>query len=198
VTAASLDLLLEKLSSGDDAAAEDVFRAYEPYLRMVVRRQLSPGLRAKFDSMDVVQSVWVHALKGFREAGWRFADATHLRSFLLQITRHRFIDRLRRHGRALDRERPLSESDAEEVLADSGPAPDEALQADELWEQMLDLCPPAHQAILRLKRQGAATAEVAERMGLHEGSVRRILNDLARRLARRRAGGEPDPGRASR
>src|SRR5947208_6668606 len=93
----SLDLLLEKLCSGDGAAAEQVFLAYEPYLRKVVRRQLPPRLRAKFDSVDVVQSVWADVLHGFREAGWRFADRDHLRAFLVKVTRHRFIDRYRQH-----------------------------------------------------------------------------------------------------
>ena len=184
MSAESLDAVLEKLTSGDADAAERVFRAYEPYLRMVVRRQLSPPLRAKFDSLDVVQSVWVHMLRGFREAGWRFADATHLRAFLVQLTRHRFIDRLRHHRLALEREQPLSEGE-NELLADDS-RPDEFLQADELWEQLLELCPPAHREVLRLKRDGALTAEVAARTGLHEGSVRRILNALSQRLLRRR------------
>ena len=55
MTSDALDDLLEKLGSGDDAAAEEVFRAYEPYLRVVVRRMLPPNLRPKFDSVDVVQ-----------------------------------------------------------------------------------------------------------------------------------------------
>jgi RNA polymerase sigma-70 factor (ECF subfamily) len=177
---------LEKLTSGDAAAAERVFRAYGPYLRMVVRRQLSPPLRAKFDSLDVVQSVWVHMLRGFREAGWRFADAAHLRAFLVQLTRHRFIDRLRHHRRAIEREQPLAGGGCEDELPADGPRPDEFLQADELWEQLLELCPPAHREVLRLKRDGALTAEVAARTGLHEGSVRRILHTLARRLDRQR------------
>ena len=55
---------------------------------------------------------------------------------------------------------------------------------------MLERCPPAHRELLRLKRQGLPVAEIAARTGLHEGSVRRILYDLARRLslARRIAG----------
>jgi RNA polymerase sigma-70 factor (ECF subfamily) len=185
LSADPIETLLTKLTSGDDAAAGQVFRTYEPYLRMVVRRQLSPPLRAKFDSMDIVQSVWVHMLRGFREAGWRFADASHLRAFLVQLTRHRFIDRLRRHHRTLEHEQRFTDGGAEHDLPGDDPLPDEVLQADELWEQLLDLCPPAHREVLRLKREGALTAEVAARTGLHEGSVRRILNTLARRLARR-------------
>jgi RNA polymerase sigma factor (sigma-70 family) len=190
VSAEPLDALLEKLTAGDAAAAGQVFRAYEPFLRMVVRRQLPPDLRAKFDSQDVVQSVWVHLLGRFREAGWCFADTAHLRAFLVQLTRHRFIDRLRRHRLTLERERPPAAGGPEEALQADDPTPDDALQADELWEQLLELCPPAHWEVLRLKRDGALTAEVAARTGLHEGSVRRILHDLSKRLARRRSSDE--------
>src|SRR5204862_2841589 len=81
MTADPLDGLLDKLCTGDADAARQVFLAYEPYLRMVVRRQLPDRLRAKFDSTDIVQSIWTDVLEGFRRAGWRFSDANHLRAF---------------------------------------------------------------------------------------------------------------------
>jgi RNA polymerase sigma-70 factor (ECF subfamily) len=186
LSAEPLDLLLHKLTSGDDSAAEHVFRSYEPYLRMVVRRHLSPELRSKFDSMDVVQSVWVHLLKGFREADRRFTDVNHLRAFLVQLTRHRLIDRLRHLRHAIEREQPLEGVGLEDLLPAESQQPDDVLQADELWEQLLELCPPAHQEILRLKREGALTGEVAARTGLNAGSVRRILNALSQRIDRQR------------
>jgi RNA polymerase sigma-70 factor (ECF subfamily) len=65
------------------------------------------------------------------------------------------------------------------------PQPSEMAEADELWEEMLALCPPAHRELLRLKRQGVPLAEIAARTGLHESSVRRILYDLSRRWSRR-------------
>jgi RNA polymerase sigma-70 factor (ECF subfamily) len=179
-------MLLEKLTTGDDEAAEHVFRSYEPYLRMVVRRHLSPQMRSKFDSIDVVQSVWVHLLNGFRDADRRFTDVNHLRAFLVQLTRHRLIDRLRRLRTSLEREQPLEGAGLEDLLPQECPEPADVLQADELWEQLLELCPPAHQEILRLKREGALTGEVAARTGLHEGSIRRILTTLSRRLDRER------------
>jgi DNA-directed RNA polymerase specialized sigma24 family protein len=51
-----------------------------------------------------------------------------------------------------------------------------------LWKRMLEQCTPDHREILILKRQGLLLAEIAARTGLHEGSIRRILYDLAGRL----------------
>jgi len=187
MTADPLDVLLEELNSGDTDAAGRIFLMYEPYLRMVVRRHLSPALRAKFDSRDIVQSVWADVVKGFRGSGWRFANAAHLQAFLVRLTRHRFIDRLRQHRLAVSREISLAESTWNEQLVAQTASPSDIVQGDELWQELLSLCPPEHRDVLRLKREGAASAEIAARTGLHEGSVRRILCDLSRRLARRRA-----------
>ena len=181
-----LDELIERLNDGDIDAAERIFLAYEPYLRMTVRRQLSGPLRSKLDTMDIVQAVWTDALRGFQRAEWRFQDRAHLRAFLTTLVRNRLIDRRRHYRRALEREVSLVEIDPGELPATAQPRPSEIAQGRELWEQILDACPPAHRELLRLKRQGLPVTEIAARSGLHEGSVRRILYDLARRMARSR------------
>jgi RNA polymerase sigma-70 factor (ECF subfamily) len=178
-----LDTLLEELCSGDPTAAERVFLAYEPYLRMVVRKKLPPRLRAKFDSMDVVQSVWADVLSGFREAGWRFADEARLRAFLVKLTRNRFIDRIRRHKTAVAREHPLCELSADEEPVSRMPSPSQVAEAQELRQRTLALCQPAHREIIELRLRGVPVAEIATRTGLHVGSVHRILQDLACRVA---------------
>ena len=178
-----LQTLLDQLCKGDEEVAEKVFLAYEPYLRKVVRRQLPARLRAKFDSMDVVQSVWADVLVGFRDAGWRFPSVGHLRAFLVTATRNRFIDRVRRHHTALEREHAVPMSTLAELSPSAAPPASEVAQADDLWEQMLALCPPDHRELLHLRRQGFSLDEIAARTGLHEGSVRRILRTLARQLA---------------
>jgi RNA polymerase sigma factor (sigma-70 family) len=175
--------LLEKLNSGDTAAAEEAFRAYGPYLRMIVRRQFSPRIRAKFDSVDVLQSVWAALLRGRQKGHWHFDDAAHLRAFLVKATRNHFLKHLRRHKTALERERPLAECNPDRLPPSSEPRPSQIAQAGELWERLLALCPPAHREILTLKEQGLSLDEIAARTGLHKGSVRRILYDLARRFA---------------
>jgi RNA polymerase sigma-70 factor (ECF subfamily) len=179
----SLDTLLEKLANGEPGAAERVFREYEPFLRAMVRRRLTPMLRAKFDSMDVVQSVWADVLQGYREVGWQFNDPEHLRAFLARVTYNHFATHCRRNRGALEREQSLHEDDAPAEAASGQPRPSQVAQADELWATLMDLCPPAHRPILELKWQGVPLAEIAERTGLHESSVRRILYELARKLA---------------
>ena len=178
---ASLEVLLDKLHQGDLGAAEKLIKTYEPYLRLLIRRQLPDHLRAKFDSVDIVQSIWVDVLAGFQHAGWEFADVARLRAFLARVARNRLIDRQRQWGKHF--EQPLGPA-AELVLPPADQTgPSEQAQADELWEKMLGLCAPSHRPIIELKRQGCDLAEIAERTGFHPSSVRRILYDLARRFA---------------
>ena len=178
----SLDALLVQLNRGDDAAAAQVFRTYEPYLRKVVRRLLPDHLRSKFDSIDVVQSVWGDVFTAFRQGGMTFAGVPQLRAFLIRATRNRFIDRVRQHQTAANREQPgIVELDS--LAAPPRPRPSEVAVANELWTHLLQLCLPEHRPILELRRAGASAAEIAAQVGLHVGSVRRILRELADRHA---------------
>src|SRR5206468_1785634 len=110
-----LDAFLEVLGGGGEAA-EQAYRTYEPYLRMLVRRRLSPHLRARFDSSDVVQSVWADLLDGLRSNRWHFADAAQLRGFLARATSNRLVDRVRQHRSSIENERakagPVAEGTA--------------------------------------------------------------------------------------
>jgi RNA polymerase sigma factor (sigma-70 family) len=178
-----LDLLLEQLNSGDDEAAARVFLAYEPYLRQAVRRHLSGPFRAKFDSSDVVLSIWADLLRGFRKAGWRFVDADHLRGFLVTATRNRLVDRIRQHREAVRREEPLNVEDLGNSLPSPQPSPNEVVEVSDLWERIQAHCPPEHRPILGLRRQGYSLSEIAEQTGLHPDSIRRILRILARKIA---------------
>lgn len=179
----SLTALLEQLNSGNALAAEHVFVAYEPFLRKVVRRMLPDELRSKFDSIDVVQSVWGDVLSRFRDGGLQFVSSAHLRAFLIKATHNRFIDRVRQHGTAARLERPLAATTREHQLPVRTPRASEVAQAVELWERLLAACPTEHRPILQLRRDGFSLNEIAVQTGLHEGSVRRILRSLSIKFA---------------
>jgi RNA polymerase sigma-70 factor (ECF subfamily) len=182
MTGEPLDLLLERLREGDEAAAAQIVEDYEPYLRLVVRRCLPTRLRAKFDSLDVVQSVWVRVLHALRGRAWKVADRGRLQALLVTVARRRLVSRYRHHRAALEREQ--AGGDGLEGRPEARePRPSEVAVADELWQRMLALCPPEHHDLLRLRREGLLLHEIAARTGMHEGSVRRVLRRLARQLA---------------
>ncbi len=176
-----LESLFEKIRTGDFQAAEQVFVNYEAQLRLIVRRQLSRRLRAKFDSVDVVQSVWRRVLQDFRNNGCNLDGAEHLRNFLVQVTRNCLTDRLRHFRPALEREQPVEGAALTPALLQ--PRPSEIAQGNELWESLLANCPAKYHELLRLKRQGLTIDAIAARIGMHEGSIRRIIRQLARKLA---------------
>ena len=176
----AFDGLLERLSKGEMDAAGEVYQAFAPVLRVMVRRQLSAPMRAKFDSMDVVQSAWAGMLKAFQGEGWRFSDREHLKAYLARVTYNHFVNYCRRHSLVMQYEQQLAAADEHALPASAQPRPSELAQADELWERLMVLCSPAHRNLVQLRRQGFTLAEIATKTGLHESSVRRILYELAR------------------
>lgn len=165
--------------AGDPAATARATTACESALRGAVRRCLGGGLRAKFDSDDVVQSVWRRVWPGLRDGRWQFASPAHLRAFLVRSARNAVVDRSRRHRDSVD-----GRADVELDRLPAHPHPS-SHAAHELWQRMLAACPPQHRTILELKRQGFGLTEIAARTELHPSSVRRVLYDVARRVCSR-------------
>jgi RNA polymerase sigma factor (sigma-70 family) len=189
-----LDDLVDRLTVGDASAADALYAELAPYLQLVVRRNLPRRLRSKFDSIDVVQSVWADFIDGLHAGRWRFDSAAQLRAFLLKSTRNRLIDRVRQFRRAIEHERPLNVSATGPQWECREPRPSEQAQAADLWARLLTVCPPEHRELLRLKGAGAPLALIADRTGLHIDSVRRVLRKLAKQMSldvpRDRAPGE--------
>jgi RNA polymerase sigma factor (sigma-70 family) len=179
----SVDRWIERLNEGDIAAVEDVFRAYEPFLRIAIRRRLSSRLRSKVDSGDIVQSVFADLVEGVRDGGWHFAGRPQLEALLHRVAWRRLADRYQKHGRALARERSLDETPSQSLLDNAQARPSQIVQGREFWEGVLRACPKAHHEVVRLRMHGHRIAEIAARTSMHEGSVRRILYELARRLS---------------
>ena len=173
---------LGQLSRGELEVAEALFQAYSPYLRAIVRRQLSDRLRSRFDPSDVVQSVWVQVVRQLGRDGWPVGDEARVRGLLATIARRRLVSRIRKEDPATP-VRSLGDDEPFAASPSRFPPASEVAQAAETWRRLVELCPPEHRAILDLRREGLKLDEIAARTGLHEGSVRRALRRLAQRLA---------------
>ena len=157
---------------------------------IVVRRQLSATVRSKFDSMDVVQSVWADVLDGLREGGLVFSNTNQLRlpcqDDAQSVHRPPQTPPWSWSGRF------ACQTVASTRCLRIGAARQRGVLRGRVVGAVARLCPPAHRELLALKRQGATVAEIAVQTHLNEGSVRRILHDLAHRLARLRGDNASD------
>jgi RNA polymerase sigma-70 factor (ECF subfamily) len=179
----SLEQWIGRLNEGEIEAVARVFTAYEPYLRIAVRRRLSPRLRSKVDSADIVQSVFADLVCGVRDGGWNITGRAHLEALLRTIAWRRLADRYQKHARAMDRERSLDDTPSHSLRDQAQARPSQEAEGREFWERVKGACAPAHHEVVRLRMNGHRLAEIAQQTGMHEGSVRRILYELARRLS---------------
>ena len=120
-----------------------------------------------------------------------------MRAFLARSTYNRFIDHCRRHRRELQLEQSPGGDGSFDWPDSSEPRGSEVVQADDVWDLLMKVCNPNHRELLELKRQGASLAEIAAKTGMHPSSVRRILYDLARRMAAAEGASSPSFDAAS-
>ena len=177
---------------GDEAARTELLRHFEEDVRMMVRARLPRALRAQFDSMDFAQAVW----KSFFADGsdpCRFTNSRHMRAFLAGVAKNKVFEAHRRSTKTrkyeLGREEPLyvrreGREEPREV-AGRDPSPSQTAQARECLERMLAGRPPVEARVVELRGQGLTFVEIAERTGLGERSVRRVIDGLRERLEAR-------------
>ncbi len=190
MTEDSIERMLDRLRNGDSTVAGPLFSAFEPFLRGVVRRRMPARAQVRFDSADIVQSAWASVWEGFQQGRWQFPDEARLRAFLTRVVLCRLYDRAETALSQTRREEALGEMD--DTVAGTESRPSEHARADAMWQSLLDVCPPEHRPVLTLRRLGYSCEEIGTQTQMHSGSVRRILRQLARRVAFDRPGDFPE------
>ncbi len=173
-------VLVARSRAGDqDAFGQLVVRFQRPLMARALR-----STRKLEDADDLVQETFMRA---WRSLG-SFRDDERFGGWLFRILANLAVDR----GRVLGRETPGGDSVGAE-LCDTGPDPEESLLAEELAHAVqaaLDALPPGRQReIFELRfRQHMPVHEIAEKLGLHTGTVKvhlfRGTRELRRSLGR--------------
>lgn len=179
--------LVAAAHAGDEGALARVIEEHGEDLLKVVRRRLPQRLRTMFDSQDFVQAFWATFFAHDLETA-RFESPAALRAYLRTAAANRVTDQVRkrliRPTTSLNRERPLTDAIAE-TRAGRADTPSQIAIAEERMGSLLKGLPPGHRKVIELKAAGATNAEIAESVGLNEGSVRRILTKAAIRARAR-------------
>jgi RNA polymerase sigma-70 factor (ECF subfamily) len=189
--------LIERARSGDESAISILLAQFESQVRAVVRVRLPRSMRNQFDSMDFVQSVWTSVLptvlarKG-DEVG-TFADAGHFRGYLAGVARNKIFEEHRRLTRTkkydLAREERLyvrkGEREVPIEVAANQPSASEKFQERDRLEQLTEGLSPEETQIVQLRREGRTFEEIAGRLGVSERSVRRLIEEIRKRMEAR-------------
>jgi RNA polymerase sigma-70 factor (ECF subfamily) len=176
--------LMGRLRAGDQGAAAQLFELFARRLVGLARRRLTPGVRAKVDPEDIVQSALRSFFVAQREGEYQFTGWNDLWNLLAVITLrkcgHR-MDYYRAARRDIARETaPAAPEDSAatwEPLARE-PTPSEALMLIEVAEGLLRGLGERDRQILELTLHGAKPDEVSARLACSERTVDRVLQRI--------------------
>jgi RNA polymerase sigma-70 factor (ECF subfamily) len=178
---------LARIRAGDEQAAAELIRQYEPLIRREIRMNLHDHqLNRAFDSMDVCQSVLFSFFLRTAAGEYDLERPEQLVGLLVTMTRNKLASAVRREHRARRDARRVSEAAGEGLdrLADSVDGPAEALATKELLERFRQALSEEEREMVDLRREGLTWADVAVRLGGTAQSRRMQLTRAVERVVR--------------
>ena len=170
--------LVARAAAGDGAA----FHALVERHRAMVYRLAYQFAGNHHDAEDIAQDVFIKVYRSLD----RFRYDAHLTSWLYRIVMNACIDHKRRHAPA--GWAPFTE-DAELRMANTpeeGPGPEETAyggQIGEVLESEIARLPPGQRLVFTMRHhEGLKLGEIADALGLAEGTVKRQLHAAVHRL----------------
>ncbi len=177
-------LLVRQVRAGDDAAAEELVRRYEPLIRREVRMRIEDDrLNRAFDSMDVSQSVLASFFVRAAIGEYDLERADQLVRLLVVMARNKLASRARQERRLRRDVRRVAVVShvALEQVADPQPSASEMLSRQELLERMREALSPEERRVADLRSEGLGWEQVAAELG---GSAQARRMQLSRGIER--------------
>lgn len=185
--------IMERLRSGDKAAADEVYHRSLQRLNALAKRQFDSGIRHKADPEDVVQSALLSFFTRHERGDYDLADWEALWGLLAVITvrkcskRRNHVLAARRDGRREVARNPVLDDLVPTWEAvDPSPTPVEAAMLAETLEQLFSGLRANDRTITELTIQGYTAEEISASLGCSERTVRRVRDRVKLRLRRLR------------
>jgi RNA polymerase sigma-70 factor (ECF subfamily) len=174
--------LIARLRAGDAEAAAELFREYEPVIRMEVRRRMhDPRLRRAFDSMDVCQSVLGSFFVRASLGQYDLKDPAEVIKLLVGMTRNKLAFQVRKERRQRRDNRRLEPLGHLEETPAPGPSPSEIVAGEELLQSAQGELTAEERQLAQRRAQGQSWDDVAAEMG---GTTQARRKQLERAIAR--------------
>src|SRR5262245_38595662 len=125
--------LVRRVRQGDERAAEELVRAYETPIRVLVRARLTdPALRRHFDSVDVCQSVLASFFVRVAAGQYDLESPQQLIGLLVRMAQNKLRTRVRFHYQECRDVNRLGDPAEADGVALSEPGPDRVAAGREL------------------------------------------------------------------
>lgn len=178
---------VRRIRAGDEQAAEELVRRFEPLIRREVRLGIEDQrLNRAFDSMDVCQSVLGSFFVRMAVGEYDLEQPEQLVRLLVTMARNKLASRARQEHRQRRDARRIETTEPQtlERLADAQPTPSEVAAGAELLEKFRSALTDEERRIAELRAQGIGWDEVAEQLGGNGQARRMQLSRGVERVAR--------------
>jgi RNA polymerase sigma-70 factor (ECF subfamily) len=176
-------VLLKLWRNGDEDAARQIVDRYIDRLLMVARRRISQRLASRVDAEDIVQSVFRTFFNRLKEGQFVFNDQDDLCKLLMRITLHKTLRRVAFHKAAKRdpaQETEQGEHHRERLLSilDEEPTPEAKVAFMDQLEHFLGQLRPEERLILEMRLQGFTNEEIAQKLGVYDRKIRRVIEHV--------------------
>jgi RNA polymerase sigma-70 factor (ECF subfamily) len=182
----SFDDLLRRVRKGDQQAAAELVRCYEPAIRRTVRIRLrNPRLRSVLDSMDICQSVLASFFVRAAAGQYELATPEQLVKLLVAMANNKLADQARREqADRRDHRRVQPVGSHADKLAAAGASPSELVSAQELLREAYQRFSPEERQLVEWRNEGRDWAAIATQLGSTPVILRKRLSRALDRVLR--------------
>jgi RNA polymerase sigma factor (sigma-70 family) len=174
---------IKRVRAGDEQAAVELVRQYEPEIRREVRLRLRDGrLRRDFDSVDICQSVLASFFVRAALGQYELDEPAQLVKLLVGMTRNKLIGKIRKMN-TQTRDHRRIDADGQDKLQTvaAGPTPSDLAIGSELLQEFRNRMTREEWQLAERRSQGAPWAEIALELG---GTPEGLRKQLARAVDR--------------
>jgi RNA polymerase sigma-70 factor (ECF subfamily) len=186
--------LIRLVRVGDQAAAAELVRRFEPAIRRAVRIRLVDSRLARvLDSMDICQSVMASFFVRAALGQYELNTPEQLLKLLASMARNKLADQVDRERAECRDNRRVEAGGAEtREIAARTTTPSRQVAARELLQEVRRRLSPEEQQLVDLRTQGLEWAEVAARLGGSPEALRKRLARATDRVAQELGLDEPE------
>jgi RNA polymerase sigma-70 factor (ECF subfamily) len=184
--AGSFPELIKRVRAGEEAAAAELVRLYEPAIRRAVRvRLVDARLERLFDSMDICQSVLASFFVRAAAGQYDLERPQQLVNLLVTMARNKVADQARKEAAQCRDSRRVAEGTLEEhQLVDTGSSPSERVGGQELYQEFRKRLSDQERQLADRRALGRDWADIAAEMHDSPEALRKRLTRAIDRVVR--------------